>query len=116
MKLTSWHLFPLFSLVVSSRLRRRDDSNEYATACRSCRYRQRFVHCPCRYGMFRSHLAPAPELSVSPSQRVPQRNISHLGLQQAPAILPSRAQVVRRVMAFSRTHILSLSHLFSQIG
>lgn len=32
MKLTSWHLFPLFSLVVSSRLRRRDDSNEYATA------------------------------------------------------------------------------------
>ncbi|KAK0198109.1 aspartic peptidase domain-containing protein [Armillaria mellea] len=31
MKLTPWHLLPLFSLVVSSRLRRRDDSNEYAT-------------------------------------------------------------------------------------
>ncbi|KAK0232884.1 aspartic peptidase domain-containing protein [Armillaria fumosa] len=31
MKLTPWHLFPLFSLAVSSRLRRRDDDDEYMT-------------------------------------------------------------------------------------
>ncbi|SJL05356.1 uncharacterized protein ARMOST_08723 [Armillaria ostoyae] len=31
MKLTPWHLFPLFSLAVSSHLRRRDESSEYTT-------------------------------------------------------------------------------------
>ncbi|KAK0456829.1 aspartic peptidase domain-containing protein [Armillaria borealis] len=31
MKLTPWHLFPLFSLSVSSHLRKRDESSEYTT-------------------------------------------------------------------------------------
>lgn len=116
MKLAPWHLVLLFSLAASSRLRRRDESSEYTTVTVPVGIDNGSYTVSVVMVCFVAILAPATELSVFPSQRVLRRNISHLGSQQALAILPSRAQVARRAMVFSRMHILSLSHSFSQIS